>query len=203
MIFLSIFSAGVLAQTAPQTQSTQADFCLFCKAQTYSDTNDFKSFLQELTQIRGLKDTDSNGNESHYRDPFYVSVGKSAREGSASVDVGYFVNKYSGIELAFDDEGHQPDGITNINRVFSLDAFVKVPLTQMLSAFVEGGVSASHQEGGGYSDPTGRNVGAGVSYLLTKNLSAELKVKMLQYKQFNVPANETFVNGTGGLSYHF
>jgi hypothetical protein len=130
-------------------------------------------------------------------------VGKSNRPGSFnfSVQAGF-------VSLEYVDEGRQPYGIPNINRVVNLDvearssgrlyAYGKVGLS--CSRFGRNGSGNSYHNATGF---TGQNVGIGLGYELTPLVALQGQVLWMRYQQVDIPAYERFGVISAGLVWQF
>ena len=95
------------------------------------------------------------------------------------------------------DEGHQPDGIPNINRVLDLDAVLQ--RGARLSWYLEAGLSdaqwSRNGSGDGYRAPRGfhgANLGIGLQWRATTGWWLRLQALWLRYPQSSQPGLETF-----------
>ncbi len=146
--------------------------------------------------------------KAHADDSIYAGIGGRTQ----AYDVGYahdFGASPFGVDVQYIDEGVQPFS-ADINRVLNIDARYTHSLPFGLTGFVKAGLSDSSMgysaAGNGYKNRTnfsGQNFGFGVSYPLTKNISATLEDVEMRYQQVSVPAYETFNYGSIGVAYRF
>ncbi len=100
-------------------------------------------------------------------------------------------------EAEYVDEGEQPEGIPDINRIVNLDLLARSD--GRLAAFAKLGLSSSrlsHNGGGnGYRNHTGftgENAGLGLEGALTRSFGWRLQWLWMRYQQCSVPDYETF-----------
>lgn len=122
-----------------------------------------------------------------------LGVGRSSRPGNLDLSL-----RERWWQLEYIDEGRQPDGIPNRNRVLNLDGVLAT--RGRLSGFVEAGLSSSrlsrNGSGNGYraSGPMlGVNAGAGVQWRFAPGWRVRLQTVWMRYPQCSEPGMENFV----------
>ena len=132
-----------------------------------------------------------------------VSAGYSVRPGSIDLSVrqGHF-------EAEFINEGKQPGGIKNVNRVVDIDVVMPIQIMDNVSIFAKAGVTDStlsyNGSGDGYHSHsffTGQNVGIGVNWQITSSWGFSAQTVWLRYQQSDKPAYESFVYSSALLEY--
>ena len=100
-------------------------------------------------------------------------------------------------EAEYLDEGEQPYGIPDINRIVNLDLLAHTD--GRLAAYAKAGLSSSRlsYNGGGNGYPnhtgfTGENAGVGLDAALTQHFGVRLQWLWMRYQQCSVPDYETF-----------
>ena len=131
------------------------------------------------------------------------------RYGAFDMSATYYVAENVGMQAEFIDEGKQPGGIKNVNRVVNLDGVIQYSVGDF-SPFIKAGVTTSYfshnGSGNGYSNRTGftgGNVGAGVAYRISKHWSANAQLVGMSYQQSDRPGYETFEYVGVGVKYTF
>ena len=101
------------------------------------------------------------------------------------------------LQLEYIDEGLQPDGLPNRNRVINLDGVLATP--GPWSWFVESGLSSSrlsrNGSGNGYTASglmLGTNAGLGLQWRIACGWWLRLQALWMRYPQSSEPAKETF-----------
>ena len=128
-----------------------------------------------------------------------LGVGRSVRPDNLDLSLG------SGWwRVEYIDEGRQPMGIRNRNRLLDVDGVLQGGI--LLSWFVEAGLSSAlwsiNGSGNGYQAPrgfVGYNVGGGLQWSLAPALSLRLQMLRLHYPQSSQPGSETFEYTSLGL----
>ena len=102
------------------------------------------------------------------------------------------------------DEGRQPQGIPNINRVLDLDLLLRGGAR--LSWYLEGGLSnarwSRNGSGDGYQAPRGfegGNLGGGLQWRAAPGWWLRLHALWLHYPQSSQPGSETFEYSSAAL----
>lgn len=142
-------------------------------------------------------------------DSYYASLSSSNRSDSFSSSAGFNLNDSFYVDASFIDEGRQPNGIKNINRLVNLDLSesfhfksfylsVKAGLTS--SYFSHNGSGNSYDNHTGF---TGENIGVAVGYNVSKFISVELSDSASRYLQSDHRAFETFNFLSIGLNVKF
>lgn len=153
---------------------------------------------------QGLVPLQQKSTAKHYNieEYAYAGPGTSMRKGAKQWGVGYRVNNW-GMEYSCDDEGKQPYGITNVNRICNYDIQKVFPITDKFEVFVEGGVTAQRGHKGpwwtryhnpqGYDDCGGSwNVGYGAELETpVKRIWIRVESKTAHYCQLDIPKPET------------
>ncbi len=121
-----------------------------------------------------------------------LGIGRSSRPGDFDLSL-----RGRGWQLEYIDEGRQPHGIPNDNRVINLDGVLATP--GPWSWFAEAGLSSSRPSrngsGNGYepSGPMlGANAGGGVQWRFAPGWWLRLQTLWMRYPQSSEPAMETF-----------
>ena len=140
---------------------------------------------------------------SAHCEDYYGVLNLGLRYGAFEATLGKNLFSHVGSEITYSDEGKQPDNIPNINRVISMDLVGRHDLFWGFSGYIKSGISASHQNGGGYSAFSGTNVGVGLTYPLSKNVDVDLSAMSMRYKQCDVPEFERFTTVTAGIKINF
>lgn len=122
-----------------------------------------------------------------------LGLGRSSRPGNVDLSL-----RGRGWQIEYVDEGRQPDGIPNRNRVLDLDGVLAT--RGRLSGFVEAGLSSSRPSrngsGNGYraSGPMlGLNAGAGLQWRFAPGWRLRLQSLWMRYPQCSAPGMEDFV----------
>jgi len=139
---------------------------------------------------------------------YYFSAAPSDRVDSVSIALGGKLYNSFYAETAFIDEGKQPDGIKNINRVVNAD-LVQIFSIKSFSISLKAGLSTSYfshnGSGNDYTNHTGfvgENVGLSVTYPVTENLSVGFYDYVNRYLQCDHRAFETFNLPAVGLQFN-
>lgn len=132
------------------------------------------------------------------------------RSGAFDTAIEWHINENTGIEAAFIDEGQQPDGIKNVNRIGDLDLVFHYPVSGGVELYVSGGATTSrfgyNGSGDGYKNDTwlsGGNVGAGATYNINEHWALQARATAANYQQVDKTAYETFEYVSVGLRYTF
>ena len=117
------------------------------------------------------------------------------------------ISRYISAEMRYIDEGKQPDGIKNVNRLLNSDGVLEIPYGDF-TVFAKGGLTSSalshNGSGNGYKNNsgfTGTNFGTGVAYSITPNWAVQAQVTQMHYQQSDKPAYEVFTYGSVGVKY--
>jgi len=139
-----------------------------------------------------------------------IDLDTGFRYGAFDTAATYYVTPYAGIQAEFIDEGKQPQGIKNVNKIFDIDAIAKYSFSDLYYLFAKGGITSSYfsynGSGNEYSNNTGftgGNIGVGVGYELTDTWSVQAQVVASNYQQSDKTAYETFEYASIGLQYEF
>lgn len=123
-----------------------------------------------------------------------LAIGRSVRPHDVDVSLTIWH-----LQAEFIDEGEQPYGIPNRNRVVNFDFIAQSPAWRGLSVFAKAGLSSSRFSysgaGNGYRNRTGftgQNAGVGITYQLTPQIALQLQTVWMRYQQSDVPAYECF-----------
>jgi hypothetical protein len=139
----------------------------------------------------------------------YLSVGSSNRVDSVSSAIGASIANSIYAEASFIDEGKQPGGIKNVNRLVDIDlvktiqfgsfyASTKAGLTS--SYFSHNGSGNSYENHTGFS---GQNIGVNIGYNISKTVSIELSDNDSRYLQCDHHAYESFNIVSVGVKFSF
>ena len=129
---------------------------------------------------------------THVAGAWELGVGRSNRPGNIDLSLGD-----RGWAVEYIDEGGQPDGIANRNRI--LDADVRLQGGAGLSWFVQAGLSSARWSRNGSANGRraprgfeGCNLGGGLQWRLVPGWSLRLQALWLHYPQSSQPGAETF-----------
>ena len=121
-----------------------------------------------------------------------LGIGRSVRPGNLDLSLGS-----AWWRVEYIDEGRQPEGIPNRNRILDVDAVLDGGT--WLSWYVEAGLSSArwsrNGSGNGYRAPDGfdgHNLGCGLQWQLLPGWSLRLQALWLHYPQSSQAGSETF-----------
>jgi len=136
-------------------------------------------------------------------------IDSGLRLGAFDIAAAYEFDKYVAAEVRFIDEGQQPFGIKNVNRVLNTDAIFSYPIDD-LSLCLKAGLTSSffsyNGSGNSYKNNTGLtgfNYGGCVDYKIVSNWYVQGQMYNLVYQQSDKPGREAFQYGSIGVKYKF
>jgi len=133
-----------------------------------------------------------------------IAIGRSIRPHNIDIAA-----RFGYAEIEFIDEGEQPNGIPNRNRVVNLDAVLPLHAGRW-TLYAKAGLSSSrfsyNGSGNGYHNRTGftgQNAGIGVEYALTPQWAVRVQTVWMRYQQSDIPAYECFTYTSAMLVFNF